>query len=253
MPWDFVLILVVLGIAVPWRGAVRMRQLLARGELSSADRLALYASTIIFQWLATGIVLWRCFAHHIPAADLALAVPRPWLTLVVALALTSLLTANQIISVRRLAHTPPERRGFLGIMARKVMPQTTVERLGFLALVVTVSLCEEILYRGFIHAVFQNLAAGSLVVGVAASAVFFASAHLYQGRRGIATTFVAGLVFSGVRVWTGSLLPSILGHFAADLAAGLSAPKLLRAPAHESEKEATSSAVASSDSGLFGQ
>jgi membrane protease YdiL (CAAX protease family) len=228
MPWDFALILAVLGVAVPWRGAVRMRDLLARDSLSTTDRLALYASTIAFQWIAAGVILWRCLAHQITPEMLGLAIPHSWLTIIVAGLLAALLTFTQLVSVKRLASVPAEHQGFIGHMARKVMPQTTVERLAFLALVVTVALCEEFLYRGFVQLVFQDAGAGSVAIGILASAAFFSTAHLYQGKRGLITTFVAGLVFSAARAWTGSLAPSMLAHFATDLSAGIAAPIFFR-------------------------
>lgn len=61
-----------------------------------------------------------------------------------------------------------------------------------------------------------------------ASSAWFAVAHLYQGRRGILTTFVVGLLFSAVRIWSGNLGPAIAGHIGVDLIAGLYSPRLLR-------------------------
>ena len=43
IPWDFALILVFLGVVVPWRGAARMKRLLSKPELTTSDRLSLYA------------------------------------------------------------------------------------------------------------------------------------------------------------------------------------------------------------------
>jgi membrane protease YdiL (CAAX protease family) len=52
-------------------------------------------------------------------------------------------------------------------------------------------------------------------------------AHLYQGKRGLITTFVVGIILVSVRIWTGSLLPVIVAHAAIDLVAGLYASKIL--------------------------
>src|SRR5208282_358642 len=195
MPWDFALVLVLLAVVIPWRGTVRVRQLLQRADLSSADRITLYASTIAFQWLATGIVIWRCLSHGYRPADLGLIVPRPWLVLSVALLLSILITANQLVSIRRLAQLPHEKQGFFRAFSLKLMPQNSLERLAFFALVVTVAICEEIIYRGFVQRAFQDAANGSALFGVIASAVFFSIAHLYQGRRGLVATFLAGAIF----------------------------------------------------------
>jgi hypothetical protein len=34
MPWDFIIIFLLLGVFVPWRGAARVRKLLAQPTLS---------------------------------------------------------------------------------------------------------------------------------------------------------------------------------------------------------------------------
>jgi membrane protease YdiL (CAAX protease family) len=120
------------------------------------------------------------------------------------------------------------------------MPQNTTERLAFFALVVTVAICEEILYRGWAQRFFQDLSGGSVVVAIIGSAALFSIAHIYQGRRGLIATFIVGAVFSGVRAWTGSLLPTMAAHFAADLAAGLLAPVWLNSRPDESLEDVAS-------------
>jgi len=235
MPWDFIVILAVLGLLVPWRGAVRIRQLLCQERLTTADRLALYASTLAFQWLAAAITLWRAVSHHVTLRQLGLALPRPWLAVGIGTGLATLVVLNQFISLRRMARLPEDQRGLMGQIARKVMPQTTVERLGFVALVTTVAICEEFLYRGFVQSIFQQAFVGSSIIGALFSAAFFSTAHLYQGKRGLASTFIMGLIFSAARILSGSLFPSILAHFATDLSAGLAAPALLQQAALATE------------------
>jgi membrane protease YdiL (CAAX protease family) len=227
MPWDFLLLLIVLGAVVPWRAAVRVRQLLKQPQLGTTDRLALYASTIAFQWAAAAIVLWRCTVRHLSAVQLALAVPHPQRAIFAAAVLVAVFVANQLFALRRLAQLPEDRRGFLGQMARLVFPHNAVEALAFFALVATVALCEEFLYRGFVQTVFDSLARGIPWLGAVVSALFFSFAHLYQGKRGLVVTFCVGLLFSMVRSWTGSLAPSVMAHFAADLVAGLAGVRLL--------------------------
>lgn len=226
MPWDFVLILVVLGVVVPWRGAVRVRHLMRGPDLTTTDRLALYASTMVFQSFAAGVVFWRCAVHHVSTVHLALSRGTdPQRTALVAVVLTALLASTQIISIRRLAKLPTSKQGFLRELQLKLMmPHSATERLAFFALVTIAAICEEFLYRGFVQAVFQDLASGSAIIGAVASAAFFATAHLYQGRRGLAATFTVGFLFSLVRMATTSLVPAMLAHFVTDLLAGFLAP-----------------------------
>jgi uncharacterized protein len=229
MHWDFALILIFLATAVPLLGRRRIRQLMQVPQTTKRDRLALYASTVAFQWIAVAVILWRTNAHGIAAARLGLAVPNVGLTIAVSVVLAGLVFSNQILSLRRLTLHPAEVQGILPHLALKIFPQDGVERLAFFAVVVTVSVCEELIYRGFAERVFEDWARGSALAGVLCSAALFAIAHLYQGRRGLISTLIVGLVFSSVRVWTGSLIALVVAHFVTDLAAGFMAPSRFRA------------------------
>lgn len=228
MHWDIAIILAILAIAVPFLGRRRIRDLMQLRETTKMDRLTLYASTIGFQWVAVAVILWRANAYGVRAAELGLALPKPVETFAAAVVLAGVILANQIVSLRRIARAPYDAEAIVPQLARKVFPQDSLERLAFFALVATVAVCEEIIYRGFVQQVFENALGGYVVAGVVGSAVMFALAHLYQGRRGLVSTFAVGLLFSIVRAWTGSLLAPIAAHFAADLAVGLLAPSRLR-------------------------
>jgi membrane protease YdiL (CAAX protease family) len=229
MHWDFTLIFVFLGVAVPLLGRRRVRQLLSAPQTSKVDRLVLYGSTALFQWLAAGVTLWRIRAHGIPLSSLGVALPSPGLTAAVSAALAALLFFNQVVSLKRLTARPAEIKGVLPQLALKVFPQDTAERVAFVGLVITVAICEELLYRGFVQRVVQDWAGGFAAVGILGSAAMFSLAHLYQGRRGIISTCVVGLLFSAVRAWSGSLLAPFAAHFVADVTAGFLAPPRIRA------------------------
>ena len=248
LPWDFGVILFVLGAAVPWRGAVRIRQFLARPQLRTADRLTIYASTIGLQWLAAAAVGWRCYARGLTAQDLGLSFGELPLTIATGLGLSLLLGGGVYYNLRRLARVPPDREGIMHHIARKLMPQNLAEALTFVGLAVTVALCEEFLYRGFALAALEHAARGSPIFAALASSAMFALAHLYQGRGGIRATFVVGLVFAAARIWTQSLAPAIGAHMVTDLIAGLAAPRVLALP-----KAVGQAGPARSDPGLHRQ
>ena len=232
MPWDFILILFVLGVLVPWRGAMRIKRLLTQPALTTSQRLPLYASTITFQWFIVAIVAWRAFSRHLTPEELGLTVSAPWRTVLIAVVLTALLCLNQWASLRRIARLPEGQRGFMFRFTEKVMPHSSPEALVFTALACTAGVSEEFLYRGFLFAafvrVFANSAFPALIATALASSTLFAIGHLYQGWRGIFTTFVVGFLFCGVRIWSGNLVPLVAAHIATDLVAGLCAPRLLR-------------------------
>ena len=237
MPWDFALIFAVLGVVVPWRGAVRIKQLLRQPQLTTADRLALYASTIAFQWVAVGVTAWRSSARGLTAQRLGLTFSQPELTIATALALAVLLSISQVFALRRLARAPADRHGFIYQMAQKLMPHNLIEGLAFVALVITVALCEEFLYRGFVFAALQSVTPRSVLFPALGSSLMFALAHIYQGRWGLVTTFAVGMIFAGTRILTGNLAASIVAHLATDLVAGLMAPRLVPARQPEEKEE----------------
>lgn len=224
MPWDFALIVVFLATAVPLLGRRRIRELMRRPETTKADRLALYRSTVVFQWLAAAAVFWRTRAHRLEASRLGLAIPNARFIATTSVLLSALVLANQLLSLRRLAREPAESPSILPHLARKVFPQDRQERLAFLGVVFTVSICEEFIFRGFAQAIFESAWQGSIVIGIVGSALLFALAHLYQGRRGVIATLVVGILFASIRTWTGSLVAPMTAHFTADLTAGFLAP-----------------------------
>jgi len=225
--WDFALILGVLGIVVPILGRRRVRALLQLPDTTKLDRLSLYASTIAFQWLSVALILWRTIHHGIHPAQLGLSPAFNRISIATTIVISILFFLLQFISSRRLKAGADGSRGEAVQLALKVFPRDGGERLAFFALVSTVAICEEFIYRGFAQYVFQDWS-HSLFFGLVLSSLLFSVAHLYQGKRGLVSTFAVGILFAGVRAWSGTLLPTIVAHFVADLTIGLLAPRLIR-------------------------
>ena len=226
-PWDFALIFAALAILIPWRGAARVRSLLARPRISSVDRLAIYASTIAFQWFLTGFVAWRCFARGFTREELALNLHSSARTAMVAAGIVAVLGVLQYVGIRRTAALPANSNSRLRQISLMLMPSSLIEALVFAALAITASLCEEFLYRGFVYAVLDR-GTHSFALALVGSSLMFSIAHLYQGRRGLISTFVLGLIFAATRLWVGNLVPAVAGHLAVDLMAGYLGPRYLR-------------------------
>jgi len=227
MPWDFWLIFFVLGVILPWRGQVRVKKLLAMPHVSTMERLALYASTIAFQWFAVAVVAWRAWAHGFTASQLGLTVPDRTRILVASIVGAATIAALQWLNLRRVGRIPVEARGPLQAIAERILPQSTVELLPYLALAITAGLCEEFLYRGFAMAVLVHVGLQAWAV-VLLSSILFGLAHSYQGRGGIVMTLLIGLIFGSSRFIYGSLVPAILWHSAVDVVAGTAGPRYLK-------------------------
>jgi len=237
MPWDIWLFFLVLSLILPWRGRVRMRKLLARPHVNSIERLALYSSTIAFQWVAAALVAWRAWAHGFTAPQLGLTIRHGTRLLFASIVGAAAIAAFQWLNLRRVGRIPVEARGSVQAIAERILPQSSVELLPYLALAMTAGLSEEFLYRGFAMAVLVQVGFQPWAV-VLLSSVLFGLAHSYQGRGGIVMTLLIGLILGTSRIAYGSLVPAIFWHSAVDVVAGTAGPRYLtpkRASVQESE------------------
>src|SRR5579863_7513064 len=191
MPWDFLLIFFVLGAFLPLRGRVRLRKLMAIPQIGKRERISLYASTIGFQWLAVALVAWRTWARGLTLDELGLVVHGRGGILIAAIVGAATLGGLQWLNLRRMGRSSGKAREFMRVLAERILPQSRMELIPYLALAVTAGLCEEFLYRGFAMAALTR-AGLPLWSVLLLSSVLFALAHLYQGRGGLVSTLVIG-------------------------------------------------------------
>jgi hypothetical protein len=82
------------------------------------------------------------------------------------------------------------------------------------------ALCEEILFRGFILRWVERLAGGgpgALVLAIIVQAVLFGLSHYPQGRTGVLTTTLGGLLWGAIFLVGGrQLWVVIVGHATVD-------------------------------------
>ena len=226
MHWDFALILIFLATVVPLLGRRRVQRLIKMPDTTRRDRLTLYASTIVSQWAATTFILWRTRAHGIPSAQLGVALPHIPLAMGATVILTGIVLANQFLSIRQITSNPKVTQGLLPQVALKIFPRDRAELAIFFVVVVTVSICEEMIYRGFCTlSIPQRLAAEFGNCSVWCSwfpSALFGIAHLYQGPRGLIITFIVGFIY----LLLSESLPDrfsqkMVAHFATDWTAAL--------------------------------
>jgi membrane protease YdiL (CAAX protease family) len=114
-----------------------------------------------------------------------------------------------------------------------LIPVTGRERLLWCAVAVSAGVCEEIVFRGWLMALFHQAAGLRGSALVAASAAVFGLAHWYQRLPGILLTGLAGALFCLLYLQTGSLLLPMLLHSLIDLRIAI-----LPAPAPEKRRTA---------------
>jgi len=235
MPWDFWLIFLFLGVVVPWRGAVRLKKLLALPSISTKEKLVLYGSTIAGQWAITGVVAWRALARGLSPRSLGLANYGGTSAILGGLSLAVIIGGLHWLNLRRVGKAPGKAPELLRSLAQKILPVNSVELLPYGALAVTAGVCEEFLYRGFAMDALSRVGFPAWAV-VILTAVLFGLAHAYQGRGGILGTFVMGLLFGVVRLTYATLAPVMIVHVVVDLVAGIAGPRYLMSRPPEVQK-----------------
>ena len=219
MPWDFLLIFLVLAVIVPWRGWVRLQRLLALPSITSRDRILLYLSSIATQWIVTAIIAWRALArgYSFPALGLKFS-PLPDL-LIVGIFGGALLGLAHWFNLRRISRSKNPAAERIKSLAEKIFPHDGREAAVFSSLAITAGICEEFLYRGFVFGALTHISIPAWAVLVISS-IMFGLAHAYQGRSGIVGTLILGMVFGLVRILYDSLIPVVFWHAAVDIVAG---------------------------------
>lgn len=235
MPWDFWLVFLFLGVVIPWRGHVRLKKLLALPSVDIKEKLALYAVTIGFQWLLAGVVGWRALARGLRIADLGLS-PVGLIPVVAGLIGGMAIGGLQWLNLRRIGTMEGPAPDLLRKLANRLLPVSFLEYLPYSALSITAGVCEEFLYRGFALAAMSR--SGTPVwLSVVVTSILFGLAHAYQGRAGILSTGLFGVLLALGRLGFGSLVPAMMWHAGLDLAAGAAAPRYLLRDSSENRQE----------------
>ena len=216
-----VLLLVLLVLGLPLRAWYAMRRLRAASPEEAADlRPRLWLRAVLTQWLiAAAVVLQWVFLRR-PFESLSLVPVFGWGAggVLLGVVLMAVVLQPQRSSLASSPEAVARLRSRLEPV-RRLMPASRAEWPGFVPLALTAGICEELLFRGFLLWVLAHLLP-SWWLAALVQAALFGVAHLYQGPRGVLTTFFVGAFLTGV-VWiSGSLWPAMLVHALLDLNAG---------------------------------
>jgi membrane protease YdiL (CAAX protease family) len=220
MPWDFWIIFLFLSIVLPWRGHERMRHFMARPQVLHRERIRLYASTILFQWMLAAIVAWRAFARGLTLPQLGLAGGRPSSIFLLTFIGATLIAVAHWMNLRRMAGSNHPAAQKLRAMAERLFPQSLTETIFFTLLALTAGMCEEFIFRGFVIAALFGAGLSSWAA-VIISSLMFGVAHLYQGKGGSIGTGILGVLFASIRIAYRSIFPVVIWHAVLDVVAGI--------------------------------
>lgn len=196
---------------------------------ASDPRVRSYKLTILTETVLSLLVLGLWAATARDFTDLGLGLEqtwRWWLGVAIVIA-TGALLAVQTVTLWNDPEKLANVRRQLGEL-RDLLPRGTREQRWWIAMSITVGVCEELLYRGYLIAVLDVFL--ELWQSVLLSTVAFGLIHIYQGRSGILKTGAFGLVLAGLFLLTGSLWAPILIHMVMDIASGITGRRALQQP-----------------------
>jgi membrane protease YdiL (CAAX protease family) len=215
-PSDVLVVAAVLLIGYPIADYV----VTSRLKRSAEPRKGFYAWTLGTEWLLTFTVVGLLLRHGLALSSVGEALGRRIITIGFVGAGLILVAVVAAYNRKRIAQLSPERLSKVMHRAGPLVPRSGVERALFVFVALTAGFCEELLYRGWLWRFFGDLT-GHLWIAVVLSAVAFGFAHAYQGRAGIISTGIVGLLFSVPVLLTNSLIPVQVIHAGIDLMNGL--------------------------------
>ena len=190
------------------------------------SRLPSYIYLIVYQWAVTSSIAALWIATRRPWSALLLGVPNRWgfgasLALSVAFLVLAALQRRAIFKRPEISETT--RRQILEI--EPMAPHTPKERRVWTFVASTAGCCEEVMFRGFLLAIFASWV--GLIAAVAINVAAFGIFHAYYGWKGILKTGAFGLVMALLALWSASLIPVIILHAGIDLNSGDMAYRVL--------------------------
>ncbi len=214
-PWWHTALLVLLLLSVSYLNARGTRQ----GRLN-AHHMALYAATIVAEWVLFLLTWWGLRMKHIPLAevlgfrrglrawlqDLGVALIF-WIAAIIILAIVALSL--------RLAHLASAQKAVTALA-----PRTGTEMLLWIVLCLTAGFCEELVFRGYFLRQFSS-PLHRVWLGVLLSSLLFGCSHGYEGAAGMIAIVVYGALFCALALARDSLRPGMIAHAWHDIITGV--------------------------------
>ena len=192
-------------------GWVTYRSHLLLKEFQPDFNLLLSLPEVIVRLLLVSVCLFLAWLSGVPAAQLGWPVENPMQVLVMGLGagVVTVLAINLVTdwSIRRFG-----RQIYSPLLIQNIMPRCRLEwGLTALALLPPV-LMEELLFRSLWLGCFSQVIGWPvLIIG---TSVIFGLMHQPQGRLGMILAGSINVLFSGLFIWSGQLLLTLVAHYA---------------------------------------
>lgn len=218
--WALVAYLVALIPFLVYRKIRETRRRVAQGDPNA--RVHLYRRGISEQWIVSAILLFGWWRLARPLDGLGLDWPTDTRALA-AWALSLVCVALLALQMRGIANSKSSRQhlheqlGSANNELGDLTPTNPRELRWFAGISVTAGINEELVYRGFLMALFAAL--GGPVLAVVGSVAVFTAGHAYQPHH-LHRVALVGLVMSLLYLLGGTVWPLMLLHVAIDLSSG---------------------------------
>jgi len=182
------------------------------------NRVALYLTTIIWEWMLTAYVLWGVRKRGVSLKEVTGARWKSVLDFARDFGISILFwfAALIVMGVTAVALHFRGSKESVGFIA----PHGALQLVLWVLVCVTAGFCEETIFRGYLQKQFIAWS-GSAVVGVVASAMVFGACHVYQGVKPAVVITVYGLMFGILAQWRKSLRPGMMTHAIHDTVSGI--------------------------------
>ncbi len=114
-----------------------------------------------------------------------------------------------------------------GSAVREMLPHGGAEAASYLLMVLTASICEEIIFRAYLRKQFTAMM-GNAGAAVAAQGILFAIFHGNQGWKFMVIIAAYGCLLGALATWRSSVRPGMIAHFLQDGLVGVLAPYLFK-------------------------
>jgi hypothetical protein len=221
--WNSWLFFVALSLLFPALGIILYKRFKKLSELIKSNKwnkATLYGSIIIAEWILVILLVIIDSKHSISLNDIGervgFYIRSFWISIFLLLILAILVFQN----IRQLKRTNLEELEKSLIKLRFFLPSSFLEWIIFVIMIMTTGICEEILYRGWLIN-FLIAITSSKWIGVLFSSAIFGLAHTYQGKQGIMSSSIIGLIFGITFIFVQSLIPSQIIHVVINLTNGI--------------------------------
>jgi uncharacterized protein len=214
---------VTLSMVFPAFGFILYKQFRKKSESKNSNKwnkTTLYLSIIIAEWILVSLLIIIDSKYSISLKEIGERViffsRSFWAATLLLLILAILVFQN----IRQLKRTKLEELEKSLTRLRYFLPNRLLEWILFIIMVLTTGTCEEILYRGWLIN-FLTVLTSSKWIGVLISSSIFGLAHAYQGKQGVISSSIIGLIFGITFIFVQSLIPGQIMHFAINLTNGI--------------------------------